>query len=152
MVETNNCFYLYDNAGTYATLTWEHEETGEEQTDYTPPPSQMEESCERELADLPIPGKNRDIGQDMGTHSDEFTITGLCTQTDKEYLKTRFYATQFTVAYPAGRYRLKLRGSDYITYFDRNSLAMKNYRFLYVGGLVKYYRYWITFKCYYGQT
>jgi len=145
-------FYLYDNAQGYSTLVWQHLETGAEQTNTTPPPSQMEESCERELADLPIPGKNRDIGQDMGTHSDEFTITGLCTWTDKEYLKTRFEAPQFTVSKPAGRFQLVLVGSDSMTYFNRTCLAMKNYRFRFVGGLLKFHRYWITFKCYYGQS
>jgi hypothetical protein len=144
---------IVDATGSTVTLTIDEDGIEDNPTGpNSPPPSMFDDEVQRAIVKHGIPTREGDVGQDMGSYSNSFDVSGLCNITDKATLKAMAEKPQFTVSYPAGIITLTLIDSSTTTIYNEGSLAIIRAKFTHAGGLRKWFRYTITFGRFYGQT
>jgi hypothetical protein len=144
---------IVDNTGSTVTLTIDLDGVEDSPTaPASPPPSTWDDDTQRAIVKHGIPTREGDIGQDMGSNSITFDLSGLCNLADKATLKAMAAKAQFTAGYPAGIITLTMANSASTTIYDESGIAILRARFHYVGGLHKMFRFTITFGRFYGQT
>lgn len=144
-------FYLYDlESGGSPVLVMSFSETGSEPQGSVP--DELGKDYRRAIVRHPIPGLDRDIGQDMGAHSREYPVGGLCKQDIRSALEARFLAAQFTENNPGGRYRIKSVSADGNTILDQSGVVFDSYSWRYVAGRPNWFTYSLRFVEFQGQT
>jgi hypothetical protein len=144
-------FRIYDlEAGGFALLTMSFSESGTEPQGSVP--NEVGKDYRRAIVRHPIPGLDRDIGQDMGAHSREYPIGGLCKADIRSGLEARFLAAQFTAANPGGRFRIQSVDSDGVTIIDVSGVVFDSYSWRFVPGMPDWFRYALRFVEFQGQT
>jgi len=118
----------------------------------SPTPSGLGKTYNRAIVQHPIPGLDRDIGQDMGAYSREYTIEGLSLQDVRDKLEAFFLLPQITVANPGGRFSVSMTTGGGVSIINQSGLTIKSWSWRYVGGLKRWFRYAITFVEFEGQT
>ena len=135
----------------FAPLIMEFDESGFEPQGNVP--SEVSKEYRRELVKHPIPLLDRDIGQDMGAHSREYPISGLCKLDVRDSLEDRFLAAQITTACPGGRWTITYVDSEDNTILDQSGLALESYVWTWLAGKRKaWFRYTFRFVEFEGQT
>jgi len=143
-------FTITDLDGALSEVSMSSLETGAENPN-SPTPSELDEQIKRAIVDHPIPGLDRDIGQDMGAHSREYQVTGLVIQGDRDKIKNMALAAQFTASNPGGRFKIEMKTAAGSTVWSHSGVAIRSASFRYLGGVKKYFRAVVTFKEYAGQ-
>ena len=143
-------FYLYDLEAGGSTLTMSFTETGAEPQGSVP--NEVGKDFRRAIVRHPIPGLDRDIGQDMGASSREYPIAGRCKEDIRDGLESRFLAAQFTSAHPGGRYRIKSVSADGTTILEVSGVVFDSYSWRYVPGMPNWFTYSLRFVEFQGQT
>jgi len=115
-------------------------------------PSEVGKEYRRELVKHPIPLLDRDIGQDMGAHSREYPISGLCKGDVRSGLEARFLVAQITASCPGGRWTITYVDREGNTILNQSGLAIEIYTWSWVAGMRAWFRYTLRFVEFQGQT
>jgi hypothetical protein len=143
-------FYLYDLEAGGSTITMSFTETGAEPQGSVP--DEVGKDYRRAIVRHPIPGLDRDIGQDMGASSREYPIGGLCKQDVRTALEGAFLAAQFTASNPGGRYKIKSVSASGSTILEQSGVVLDSYSWRYVAGRPNWFTYSLRFVEFQGQT
>ena len=144
-------FYIYDlESGGQPTLVMSFSESGSEPQGSVP--NEVGKDYTRAIVRHPIPGLDRDIGQDMGAHSREYPIGGRCKQDVRDGLEARFLAAQITSGQPGGRYRIRSVTADGVTILDASGVVFDSYSWRCIAGMPIWFRYALRFVEFQGQT
>jgi len=143
-------FYITDLEAGGSTITMSFAETGAEPQGSVP--DEVGKDFRRAIVRHPIPGLDRDIGQDMGASSREYPIGGLCKQDVRTALEGAFLVAQFTAANPGGRYKIKSVSAGGSTVLEQSGVVFDSYSWRYVAGRPNWFRYSLRFVEFQGQT
>jgi hypothetical protein len=101
------------------------DDSGAPETD-SPPPATESYEWDRAIIQHPIPNRDDDIGQDMGSYSRKLHLAGICQQDIKDQLENWVSLPQFGVSFPSGRFNAILVDKYGVTRYSKTSLAMKS--------------------------
>ena len=107
------------------TVLFEHDDSGRE-TGSSPPPATQIREWERAIVQHPIPNRDDDIGQDMGSYSRKIRISGICKQIIKDTLENWTSQAQFSAG-STGPCSVQMVTRDGQTLYTINGLAIKSY-------------------------
>jgi len=131
-------------SGPGGTVIFEHDESGRETWD-SPPPATQSREWERALVQHPIPSRDDDIGQDMGSYSRKLRLAGICMQTIKDQLENWASIAQFSEGSTAGLFSAHMTTRDGQTLYNLSGLAIKSFSWQPVPGRPKWFRFEILF-------
>lgn len=117
----------------------------------SPTPSGLGKDYKRGIVAHPIPGLDRDIGQDMGAYSRKYVVEGLSLQDIRDALETMFLAPQIAEG-GGGLITVSMTTGGGAGIINQSGLSIGSYSWRYVGGLKRWFRYVINFVEFAGQT